>query len=306
MLLRLFEQSEEHVKTVKDIKVTYSKSEFQPKATETDEEIQTDLQREPDRKEVAYQQYMISDRSFKLIAKMRSVSTLILSDCTFDPQSLCRLKNLPLTVVDLSGTDVDDQSMQCLAKITTIRKLNLSDTKCSGKAIATLQPLQDLIELDLGGTRTTDEDIKSLAALPIERLSLSATLVTNDGMKTLSELKRLYRLDVSRMAINREGIESLLAVKGLTELLLKSSNLHDEDIPSILRHSKWIRLNLDENPITDKGVLQLAKLKNLQQLSIPQCSKVSDQAVAKFRQLRPNVLLTTSGTSRSQLQELLD
>lgn len=306
MLLRLFEQSEEHVKTVKDIKVTYSKSEFQPKTSETDEEVQTDLQRDPNRTEVAYRQYTISNRSFKLIAKMKSLSSLILSDCTFDPQALCYLKNLPLTVVDLSGTDVDDQSVQCLAKITTIRKLILSDTKCSGKAIATIQPLHDLIELDLGGTRTTDEDIKSLGALPLQRLSLSATMVTDDGMKTLSQLKDLYRLDVSRMAVSRKRIENLTAVKGLTELLLKSINLHDEDIPSILRHSKLIRLNLDENPITDKGFLQLAKLKDLIQLSIPLCPKVSDQAVAKFKELRPNVVLSTSGSGGFKLNEIMD
>jgi len=305
MLLRLFEQSDEHVETVKNIKVTYSKSDLQPKSSELDKQIQLDLEGDPERKSAGYRNCELTNRSFKLIAKMTSLSELNLGDCTFDPRCLRYLKHLKLTSIDLSGTDMDDASVKYLVAM-PLQKLVLSETKCSGKIIADLQPLTNLMELDLGGTNTNDEDLKLLSAMPIQRLVLSSTLVTDDGLRALSELKGLYRLDVSRMGISRKGIENLLAVKGLTEFLIKASRLHDEDIPTILRHTRLVRLSLDENPITDKGFLQLGQLKNLIGLSVQLCDRISDQAVAKFRKEHPQIGLSTTELGKFKLQEILE
>mgnify|MGYP003994451721 FL=1 len=69
--------------------------------------------------------------------------------------------------VNLDGTDITDEDLECMNGLTNIRSLHLSNTKITDDGLRHLRGLKSLGSLYLDGTHTTDEGVKNvLEALP--------------------------------------------------------------------------------------------------------------------------------------------
>lgn len=74
-----------------------------------------------------------------------------------------------------------------------------------------LLALRDLTQINLAGTRTSDEDVALLSRLPsIKHLVLRATEVTDQSIDSLASMKQLTVVDLSETAISDHGKERLL------------------------------------------------------------------------------------------------
>ena len=88
--------------------------------------------------------------------------------------------------IDLTGTDVTDEQLAQLAKLTHLDRLRLHGTSVSDTGLQYLTKFQELTLLELSKTRVTDAGIPALASLKgLEKVYLYNTRVTQQGVDSL-------------------------------------------------------------------------------------------------------------------------
>ncbi|GEM_PF-1483381 len=282
MVLRLLEQSDEHVKTVKGMKVKFAKTQFQPGIDETTAELQRDLKADPNRKQANYRNLELNERSFKLIARMKHLSSLELNDCVFDPSYIRYLERLPLSKLDLSGNDIGDQAMTPVGKIKTLTTLKFADTKCSGKALEICKELTNLQVFEVNGLSVHDEDLKWIENCPIVDLNIAGTKVTDAGCDSIAKLVTLMKLDVSRTKITGAGLARLKTLVNLDVLRIRDCKLNDTDLALFAQFPRLRTLHLNKSDISDKGIMALGKSNSLRMVEIVNSPNVTKAGVEKF------------------------
>ena len=110
----------------------------------------------------------------------------------------------------LSGTDLNDEGLAHVAKISNLVWLNLRGTKITDAGLAKLAGLEGLQKLHLEKTAVTDAGLKHLAKLQkLEYLNLYGTKVTNAGLDHIAALKGLKKVYLWQTAVNEEGAKML-------------------------------------------------------------------------------------------------
>ncbi len=98
--------------------------------------------------------------------------------------------------VDLSDTNVTDDDLFFLVKLTSLTSLNLSRTAITPGFIEQIATLQKLQHLSLAGTSIGDDACAKIAKLSqLRRLELSNTDVSDDGLTQLAGLRHLRVLE---------------------------------------------------------------------------------------------------------------
>lgn len=286
-VLRLVDQSDLHVAEVRKVKIKLNDAQFRAKTSEADEVIERDIRRDPHRTEAVYAHWEMSRGAMKLIGTMENLQKLDLTDATIKDSWLRYLEKLPLQTIDLAGSTISDAGTKHLAKIPTLRNLKVYDTAVSGKSIAILAPLKDLRMLQINGTKTTDEDILGLTAFPqLEDLDLSGTFITEESSKTFMNMDKLQSLELNHLAQTKASLERLKQMKSLRKLSLVGCDIDDEKAVILSQFPHVVFLSLGENPLTDKGLLALARLP-LQGLKLADCKRITPAGVEKFRKANP-------------------
>lgn len=130
-----------------------------------------------------------------------------------DLELLLPIRN-QLLAVNLSGQPVDDAGLQVLAKLTSLRQLQLQRTAITDKGIAMLGALQELQQLNLAGTDITTEGLAPLAALKkLNRLFLYQTKVNAAGYATLARQFPTARIDTGNYAVPTLASDTQLVEK---------------------------------------------------------------------------------------------
>jgi len=124
--------------------------------------------------------------------------------------------------------------------------------------LARLHYFDDLILLDLSGTRLTDEGLGHIAGLKeIEHLSVSNTHVGNSGMKYIARLEKVIRLDFSETRVTDDGLRQLQNLINLEQLSLDGTNVSDAGLKSLHNLKKLSSLELSNTSVTEEGVTSL-------------------------------------------------
>ncbi len=192
--------------------------------------------------------------------------------------------------------------------------INEMDLHCffstSDASLQHLAPLRNLKSLVARGLMTDAslQHIASMRSLTSLNISYSRGL-TDDGLKSLSSLTNLRSLDLGGCNFSDAGIAELLATssfENLETLILRDCNNLSEDV---LQHvatklPKLVELDFQYNrcigdaslrlvsgmknlrtlrvtsgKITDDGVQSLTLMKTLKDVSLHQCTSITDQAI---------------------------
>lgn len=123
----------------------------------------------------------------------------------------------------LSGTQVDDQGMQLLAKRKTLDTLVLTDTSISDYGVAVFEGHPRLQELDLAKTKITDRSLEVLATLPeLQRLNLCGTNITDEGLEAVKGMP-LRSLNLQGTGLSDAAIATVASFKHLETLKILNS-----------------------------------------------------------------------------------
>lgn len=94
---------------------------------------------------------------------------------------------------------VNDRTLEVLAKLPMLEELNLGGTRISDEGLAQLKLLPRLKKLYLWRTPLSDKGMQVLSQLPaLEHLNLWDTAITDDGLAHLAGLKTLRRLGIGQ------------------------------------------------------------------------------------------------------------
>ena len=116
----------------------------------------------------------------------------------------------------MSNSNADDAGLKDLAGLKELQSLTVANFRINGTGLTDLPALENL---NLEGCHITDEGMKSLAEL--KKLNLmadptsSSKPITAEGLKALAELDQLQELILFRIKITDTGMKHLAGLKQL-------------------------------------------------------------------------------------------
>ena len=168
-------------------------------------------------------------------------------------------------------TKVTDLGLEHLRRAESLRSLDLSGTQVSDAGMKHLADLPNLEHLSLSvydeGANITDEGLRTVGQLKrLKTLSLSGTKITDDGLHYLSGLTSLEDLNIDKTKVTQAGLVHLKPLTALRDLRFYQT-INDEGAANLaqLKSLRKLTSNLD---VTDKGLAELVKLPHLESLSV--------------------------------------
>ena len=195
--------------------------------------------------------------------------SLALSTSFFSNRALKEISHMEkLEVLDLSGTNVDDEGLKQLAQLKHLKTLYLKGReKITNKGLANFAPLSNLETLNLSkDTWITGVGLGAIASLPSLRiLRLDKSDIKDDDLVRIKELKNLKLLALRDTRIGDKGVDHLL-------------------------NTQIQQLDLENTKITDKSLQSLVQMHALKELGLLGCH-LSGEAVDELRTHRPDVTI---------------
>lgn len=295
-LFHILNQSEEHVKNVKKTKVSYSEAlQWHPEENDCDVKIKEDFEKNPDATKGKYSRYDLTEKSLKYISRMHKMKSLNLKESTIKDEWLSYLENLPLAYLSLYGTKISDAGAQHLAKIKTLHQLDLTDTDVTDASMGTLATLPILDNLQLVRTDVTNEGVAMLQkkATKLVNLELADTKVTADCLATLGSFPNLSNIEIAGIAVKPDDLAQLKRLK-LTTLSADRCGIGDEEAKVLSEFKALYHLDIDENPITDAGLMHFKKTKTMLNLQMRGCPNITGRGIAELRKALPKCQISHS------------
>lgn len=229
------------------------------------------------------------------LAKLSNLELLDLNG-SWVGDTLAHLQSLrQLVELDLGyAKTITDREIRHVAKLTSLRSLNLERTRVTDEGLSLLKELVELRTLNLRSTRNvTAAGMPHIARLTSLRdLDLSCypwdtkQPIGDGGLAHVVKLKELRRLILSGTGLTDTGVGSLQSLENLEELWLPSGPT-DIGLKTVGRLTSLRKLGVSSSMASDLGLSHLRNLEDLEFLNL-WCdrSRVTDGAAAHLRQLK--------------------
>ena len=170
---------------------------------------------------------IITDEGIQNLSQVSTLSFLRLHASRVTDHGLFYLPQLAdLYHLELNGTQVTDDGLKYLAQIRKLKLLYLDNTKVNGSGLGTLASLPELNQLSLNDTPFDDRGMTHLAEdtnfRRLQCLYLSNTKITDKGCVAFEGLNELKVLSFDGTAITDQGIRHLHDMPRLYNLSLSS------------------------------------------------------------------------------------
>ncbi len=218
-----------------------------------------------------------------------------------DLASLDALAPNDLQAINLRDTDVKDDGLAHVGRLTGLRAIDLQSTHVTDEGIKHLARLAKLEQIDLDAFRVDregfgvgDDAMKVLGQLPsLRSVGLRLTKVTDAGLAELAKCPTLTYLGLAGTRVTDAGLASLEQLSNLDSLQLgvynEGAKITDDGLKIIGKLKNLKSLDLSGTKVSDKGLVYLAPLVKLEHLALDH-TDVSDKGLA---QLEPRQSLKT-------------
>lgn len=211
-------------------------------------------------------------------------------------------------IAGLKNMEATDESLEEYKNDTTTNYLNLSGGIITDKGLDKILHLP-LISLNVSATKITDVGLKKLATIKTLK-TLTATDNPQLSPKSYSYLRKLPELKILSVTandINATGLKNICTNKSLTFLSIsRNKNLGDTALNELSKLPKLNTLYAASIPLTRKGVKAIARLKTLTHLKLVGASITDDDMVeiAKLK-LLSNLNLSNTKITDKGLKSLV-
>ena len=159
-----------------------------------------------------------------------------------------------------------------LAKLNNLRQLDAGGSSVTDKSIANLKILDRLVDLNLSGSKVSDDGLENLEGLSrLESLDLAKTVIGDAGLRHIAGLRKLETLNLSDTKIGNDGLKNLAGLQRLESLFLCDTRIDDAAIPALAKLGRLERLDLRGTDITSAGYWELCA-------KLPRCCKKAEYA----------------------------
>jgi len=164
----------------------------------------------------------------------------------------------------LEGDRFNDDHVVIAAKVPSLQRLSLAESKVTRSGIHALRALERLSSLDLSRTQCTPDILDVVASLTsLKELRLDeCDWLTDQDLGRLKSLRRLESLSLAQTKVTAAATEHLQQIPRLRVLGLdRCPEINDSSIESLIRlcEHRSVNLSLSGTEITSQGLLQLRK-----------------------------------------------
>jgi Leucine-rich repeat (LRR) protein len=276
-----------------------------PSAVEALSKTASELKRDDDGFviEVSFRGTTIGDDALKPLLGLRRVRSVLLNETPITDNGLATIgRLLTLTNVDLRGCKVSNAGIAHLAGLSRLRGLKLTGkdgaATVDDDGLDAIAKLTSLKALALDHLWVSEEGLAKLKGLErLEELYLAQTVVGDEALALFTQFPRLRKLRISQTQITSKGLSHLSKLDQLEDLdLSENGQLDDEGMAPLAGLKQLKRLNLWRVPITDAGVAHLKGLTNLQWLNLDN-TQLSDAGLEYLREMKQLTFLHLGSTA---------
>jgi RNA polymerase sigma factor (sigma-70 family) len=253
--------------------------------------------------------------AFNLISNLTNLKSLSTINCKLMPAQLAVIQNM--TNLEYLKLELDDAVFQ---ESSETRAKLLGELSPEEKEMAAMlknvgiSKDQGLDDNQVQVTLLTDRAMSYLSKLTkLKTLDLNRADISQAGLKQLMTLTNLEEADISPCGLNRETalpfqamtklrsleyfnvddgvVGTLSKITSLEHLNLWSGDVTDVSTNYFASLTNLNHLEVRGNQMTDAGLLQLAQLPKLKYLDFEYANKITQDGLAQFRKLRPDVEL---------------
>jgi WD40 repeat protein/Leucine-rich repeat (LRR) protein len=213
----------------------------------------------------------VGDAGIPALAAVPRLADLDLSATRLTDKGLEALRQVAgLRALALRGTRITDAGLRHLQSCRRLQSLVLAMTRISDAGLRHLAETSQLESLDLGHTRIGDAGLAHLRDLPLRKLILSSTSITDAGMEVVGGFRLMRHLEIDGAPMH---LPLEMARPEQLERFLKSTpigwpSVTDEGVRHLRRLAALEVLRLSGSPITDAGLESLAGLRALRDLHL--------------------------------------
>jgi len=177
-----------------------------------------------------------------------------------------------------------------------VSEIDLSGTKVTDDDLRLLSNLAELRTLNLHRTGISDAGLEHLKDLKnLTTLTIGDTRITNAGLKALTRLEQLQFIGLHGTHVNDAGVKHLTAFPHLKSLFLSKLDVTDEGMKTVKGLADLELLWLAETRITDAGLAELKMLSGLKSLSLEK-TPITDEGLLHLAGLKELIYLDVRGT----------
>lgn len=176
-----------------------------------------------------------------------------------------RSREHPVSGIDLSGTGIEDNDFSSLFKyqrLMHLRKLDLSGTQITEESIDRLLGLESLRSLRLGGSRMSYAGYSRLKS-NLPRTSINIGLTGSEFKRDDRQVQAIYEI---KLLGGKVEIDDSVAGRPVTGVDLSSTRVRDSDLSRLKAFPQLVKLQLGGTRITDEGLTRLTGFASLETL----------------------------------------
>lgn len=211
---------------------------------------------------------------FATRVKGQRILFLRLTSNALTPATIDRLIRIPelssINNIEISGDRVDDSVFESAAQLPLLRYASFESPSLTGKGLHRLRQLEGLT-LDMTGQR-------NLATTNID---------------VLQQFPNLQYLNIYNFQCTQQHID-LLSKLSPGALVLIKAGIDDQLAKELVRLNGVQRLQLQNNPLTDRGLKELQRMEKLIELDV-RFTDVTAAGVADFQKIRPGCKIEWNG-----------
>jgi internalin A len=177
-----------------------------------------------------------------------------------------------------------------------VGRVDLRNGKADNALLSQIGVLSELGQLDLSNADIDDEGLLQIAHLPLWRLWLQETHITDASAATISRMKHLDFLQLNATNVSDEFLEHLDALPKLSNLGLRGTRVTGAGMKFLVRHPNLKELDVYETAVDDDGVAALVECQKLTFLGLSS-TKISKDVFGYLDKL-PNLATVDLNANR--------
>ena len=223
------------------------------------------------------------------LAGLKKLKTLGFSNCRITDASV---KIIAQAFPDLSSLDVSrnplltDASAKEIAKLKQLEVLNLLFCNFSEFGIMSIATLPKLKALDIRSNPISDGGMGVLAKMPSLRSLKHRGSVSDTGIKALTQAKGLDNLEIQDFKITGQSGQYIRQLENLTSLIVFRCEKFDTSGVLALKGLKLNRLTLRGLPVDDAAMEVFRDLPTLKRLYLNELFSVTDAGILNLAYLK--------------------
>lgn len=210
-----------------------------------------------------------TSRGLEALHGLSSLERLCLHGISLSPASVDTIGEcVSLRELVLGACELQDAAP--LARLRTLRQLDLVNTAIDDTALAEISKCSALESLDISVAPVTDVGLEHLSALTsLKRLELYRTDIRGPGLRALAKCPSLTRLGFGGSRTTKDICRHLSTLTQLVDLRLSEPLERDEDLMHFATLPQLTRLQVNgAGWLTDEGMFYIGRLRQLQELVI--------------------------------------